>query len=113
MKDSTGVCSDPLRIATNFNNFFANIGPSLASKVPSTQFCHKDFLVGHFADFFFLNPTSPAEVASIVHSLKNSKCEGVDGLSISPLATILNVELSHVSSWFNANNLTVHPAKSK
>ena len=29
------------------------------------------------------------------------------------LATILNVELSHVSSWFNANKLTVHPAKSK
>ena len=70
MKDSTGVCSDPSRIATNFNNFFANIGPSLASKVPSTQFSHKDFLVGHFADCFFLNPTSPAEVASIVHSLK-------------------------------------------
>ena len=29
------------------------------------------------------------------------------------LATILNVELSHVSSWFNANKHTVHPAKSK
>ena len=29
------------------------------------------------------------------------------------LATILNVELSHVSSWFNANKLTVHPAESK
>ena len=28
-------------------------------------------------------------------------------------ATILNVELSHVSSWFNANKLTVYPAKSK
>ena len=33
MKDSTGVCSDPSRIASNFNNFFANIGPSLASKL--------------------------------------------------------------------------------
>ena len=48
MKDSTGVCSDPSRIAMNFNNFFANIGPSLASRAPSTQFSHKDFLVGHF-----------------------------------------------------------------
>ena len=70
MKDSTGVCSDPSRIAINFNNFFANIGPSLASNVPSTQFSYKDFLVGRFADCFFLNPTSPAEVASIFHSLK-------------------------------------------
>ena len=99
MKDSTGVCSDPSRIAINFNNFFANIGPSLASKVPSTQFSHKDFLVGHFADCFFLNPTSPAEVASIVHSLKNSKCEGVDGLFMSPIketVDLLAVPLAHI-----------------
>ena len=32
---------------------------------------------------------------------------------LATLATILNVELSHVSSWFNGNKLTVHPAKSK
>ena len=32
---------------------------------------------------------------------------------LATLATILNVELFHVSSWFNANKLTVHPAKSK
>ena len=32
---------------------------------------------------------------------------------LATVATILNVELSHVSSWFNANKLTVHPAKSK
>ena len=29
------------------------------------------------------------------------------------LVTILNVELARVSSWFNANKLTVHPDKSK
>ena len=52
-------------IATKFNNFFPNIGPSLASKVPATQFSHKDFLVGHYVDCFFLNPTTLAEVASI------------------------------------------------
>ena len=33
MKDSSGICSDPLQIATKFNDFFANIGRSLASKV--------------------------------------------------------------------------------
>ena len=94
-----GVCSEPSRIATKFNNFLADIGPSLASKVPSTQFSHKDFLVGHFADSFFLNPTSPAEVASIVHSLKNSKYEGIDGLSISSIKEIIDIlaaALSHI-----------------
>ena len=99
MKDSSGICSDPLHIATKFNNFFANIGTSLASNVPSTQFSHKDFLVGHYANCFFLNPTTPSEVSSIVHSLKNSKCEGVDGLSLSPIKETINLlaaPLSHI-----------------
>ena len=99
MKDSSGICSDPLHIATKFNNFFANIGPSLASKVPSTQLSHKDFLVGHYANCFFLNPTTPFEVSSIVHSLKNSKREGVEGLSLSPIKEtidLLAAPLSHI-----------------
>ena len=99
MKDSSGICSDPLHIAAKFNNFFANVGPSLASKVASTQFSHKDFLVGHYANGFFLNPTTPSEVSSIVHSLKNSKCEGVDGLSLSPIKEtidLLAAPLSHI-----------------
>ena len=85
MKDSSGVCSDPLQIATKFNNFFANIGRSLGSKVPSTQFSHKDFLVSHSANCFFLDPTTPSEVFSIVLSLKDSKCEGADCLSMSAI----------------------------
>ena len=32
---------------------------------------------------------------------------------LATLANILNVEHSHVSSWFNANKVTVHPAKYK
>ena len=31
---------------------------------------------------------------------------------LATLARMVNQELSHVSSWFNANKLTVHPDKS-
>ena len=75
----------------------------MASKVPSTQFSHKDFLVGHYATCFFLNPTTPSEVSSIVHSLKNSKCEGVDGLSLSPIKEtidLLAAPLSHICNLY-------------
>ena len=71
----------------------------MASKVPPTQFSHKDFLVGHYANCFFLNPTTTSEVSSIVHSLKNSKCEGLDGLSMSPIKEtidLLDAPLSHI-----------------
>ena len=32
---------------------------------------------------------------------------------LATFARMVNQELSHVSSWFNANKLTVHPDKSK
>ena len=100
MKDSSCICSDPLHIATKFNNFFSNLGRSFTSKVRSTQFSHKDFLVGHYANSFSLNPTTPSEIFSIVCSLKNySKREGVDGLSMpliyAPLSDICNLSLEH------------------
>ena len=34
MKDSDGIYSDPNQIAMKFNNFFTNIGPSLANNLP-------------------------------------------------------------------------------
>ena len=40
---------------------------------------------------FYLNPTSPTEVANIVHSLKNSKCEGFYGPSISPVKDTIDL----------------------
>ena len=82
MKDSSGSYSNPTQIATKFNNFFANVGPSLANKISPTQITYREFLIGHYAKCFYLNPTSPTVVANMVHSLKNSKCEGFDGLCI-------------------------------
>ena len=85
MKHSSGSYSNPTQIATKFNNFFANVGPSLANKISLTQITYREFLIGHYAKCSYLNPTSPTEVANIVHSLKNSKCEGSHGLCISPI----------------------------
>ena len=91
MKDSSGSYSNPTQIATKFNNFFANVGPSLANKISPTQITYREFLIGHYAKCFCLNPTSPTEVANIVHSLKNSKCEGFYGLSISPVKDTIDL----------------------
>ena len=90
MKDSSGY-SNPTQIATKFDNFFANVGPSLANKISPNQITYLEFLIGHYAKCFYLNPTSPTEVANIVHSLKNSKFEGFDGLSISPVKDTIDL----------------------
>ena len=67
MKDS--LYSNPTRIATKFNNFFANVGPSLATNISPTQITYREFLIGHHAKCFYLNLTSPTEAASNVMTL--------------------------------------------
>ena len=97
MKDS--LYSNPTRIATKFNNFFANAGPSLATNISPTQITYREFLIGHHAKCFYLNLTSPTEAANTVHSLKNSKCEGFDVLYISPIKYTIDLiaaPLTHI-----------------
>ena len=99
MKDSSGSYSNPTQIATKFNNFFANVGPSLATNISPTQITYTEFLIGHHAKSFYLNLTSPTEAANMVHSLKNSKCEGFDGLCISPIKDTIDLiaaPLTHI-----------------
>ena len=98
MKDSSRSYSNPTQIATKFN-FFANVGPSLAIKIYPIQITYREFLIGHYANRFYLTPTSPTEVANIVHSLKNSKCEGSYCLCISPIkdtVDLIAAPLTHI-----------------
>ena len=81
MKDSNGTYTDPVQIANKFNNFFTNIGPSLATNIPCSQTDYRKFLTGYHVHSFFLRPTSVAEVSSIASSIKNSFNEGVDNIS--------------------------------
>ena len=56
-------------------------------------------MIGHHINCFYTTPTSPTEVANIVYSLKNSMCEGFDGLCISPVKETIDliaVPLSHI-----------------
>ena len=71
----------------------------MANKIPLSQSSHRDFLIGHHINCFYTTPTSPTEVANIIYSLKNSMCEGFDGLCISPVKETIDliaVPLSHI-----------------
>ena len=67
MEDSSGSYSNPTQIATKFNNFFSNVGPFLANEISPSQIAYREFLIGYYSNCFYLNPTSPTEVANIVH----------------------------------------------
>ena len=54
MKDNRGnTIKNPQLIANKFNEFFTNIGPFLAAKIPHSTVDHKSYLSGSFSDSFF------------------------------------------------------------
>ena len=69
------VTVDPRAIANGFNNFFVNIGPTLASKITTGGISHKKFLKEHFQSSFFLEPTNINEINEVISKLKNGAPE--------------------------------------
>ena len=73
--------SDPTEIANRFCNYFSNIGPNLANKIPRTNVSHLSFLHGNFQDSIFIDPTTDQEIIRIANNLKSTNTCGYDNIS--------------------------------
>ena len=74
--------TDTKQIADEFNKFYVNIGPSLASKI--TTFQNKsfaDYLDDTVNALFSFSPIDKGKVMKIINDLKAKTSSGVDGLS--------------------------------
>ena len=87
----TQILTRPNQIAMKFNNFFTNIGHSLANNLPPQCESHRKFMTDTYINSFLLSQTSPPEISSTVSSLRNSKSEGFDGLCISPIKASIHI----------------------
>ena len=105
----------PADIANNFNDFFTNIGPSLASKISPPD---NDFVSPltnlDVKDSILLNQTTPLEISDITSNLKSSNSIGHDDISTALLKSIIpeiDKVLSHI---FNQSLITgIVPSKLK
>ena len=73
--------SNPTDIANKFCDYLTNIGPNLASKIPSTNSSPKDFLSSTLSEAISLQPRMVGEVNNIVKSFNANKAPG-PGFSI-------------------------------
>ena len=98
------LITDPLAIATEFNDFFISIGPSLPATIPF-PIDHKVYRNGTYSNSSFISATSPDEIIHTVSKLKNSNSGGIDGINariikafadllVAPLSNICNFSLS-------------------
>ena len=96
-------------IATSFNEYFTNIGPSLANSMPNLPGRHQYFLskckIKTPCGSLLMHPTCSEELIAIVRNLKNKNSCGLDGITpkllkfsiysiIDPLINILNTSMS-------------------
>ena len=87
------LISDPVSIANCFNNYFVNIGPTLASKLPKENISHRDFLPEMTTASLFLEPTDEVETKKIIRNLKEG-APGQDGITANNIKCITD----HIAS---------------
>ena len=97
--------SDPLEIANNFCEYFTNIGPNLASRIPNSTRSFQSYLHGNFSNSLFLYPSTEHEIFEICSGFRSGTAAGLDNVTMnviketaslicSPLVHIFNLSLS-------------------
>ena len=104
---SQNEISDPLQIANKFCEYFTNIGPSYAKKLPHSDVAPDSYLKGRIFDSIFLTPVTKNEIKNLSSDFKLGKATGFDSICISdvksniehltePLAYLINLSISTV-----------------
>ena len=70
--------SDPLQIANKFCEYFTNIGPSYAKKLPHSDVAPDSYLKGKIFDSIFLTPMTKNEIKHLSSDFKLGKATDFD-----------------------------------
>ena len=94
--------TDPYEIANKFNEYFANVGPKLAEKVPSSSLMFKSFMdnQNHY-ESFFVEPVTEDEVERELLKIDPTNSTGIDELSLKVIRQIAPLIIKPLMSIFN------------
>ena len=90
-----------MSIANEFNNYFTNVGPTLARSIDATGLNPPCLPTLDLPHSFCLTPTSPIEVMSVIQKLKPKSSAGYDEISpklIKSHEIIIAELLSHIAN---------------
>ena len=92
------ILNDTTEISNKFNNYFINIGPTLASQIPDTGTNYKKFLPNNNNNSIFLSPVNHDEIKKNILNLNNS-APGWDEITAKMLKLVgdkLSLPLTHL-----------------
>ena len=72
--------SDPVEIANGFCDYFTNLGPSLAGKIPTSNRPFSSFLKSDVVNSVFFPSTYQQEIVEICASLRSGSAAGFDNI---------------------------------
>ena len=84
-KINNTVTTDKITITNKFNEYFVNIGPTLANKIPDTADTYKKYLSGTYKASFSMYPATPDEIVNVVKLLHLKRSSGFDDVSVETL----------------------------
>ena len=97
---------DKSTIAEKFNEYFTNVGPSLASKIPDRTDNPLSYMKGNYKDSFMLFPTTFLEVINTVKQFKAKTSSGYDNIPTDILKLSINHIAPHLSTILDNSFVT-------
>ena len=93
--------ADKTVIAQAFNEYFVNIGPTLANDIPDSNVDYMSFLKGNYKDSFALFETDILEVTSVTENLKSKTSSGYDNIPTDIIKLSINCTAPHLVKIIN------------
>ena len=106
--------TEPNKIAESFNNFFSEIGGTLAKKFSNDYSEFKNYLKNPVTHSMFLFHTSESEIKKIIKTLKNTNSTGFDNFSTKFIKLSSSILAPALAKIFNqAINEGIYPSNLK
>jgi len=77
-KENETLITDPTEISNKSNEYFINVGPNLATKIPVSDINFSNYLDERSIKSIFLDPVTENEVEFEIRKLKENKVCGHD-----------------------------------
>ena len=94
--------TEPKKIAELFNNYFVNVGPSLANEIPATS-SKPEANITHTSSTFQFQPISGSAVREVINKLKAGKATGMDKIPAEVIKAAAPVIAQSLAVIFNAS----------
>lgn len=90
-------------IANLFNEYFVNVGPSLAKSIDIVDKDPAKYLKGNYSKSMFLHETDENEIFNVIMKQKSNKASGYDDISIEVVKYTADILCEPLSFMFNTS----------